>query len=86
MRWNITQGHEALQQSSVIVSNTAKRSYNSFRTSQMETSASVLLDSDLLRVIPDNESHYAVSMERRYPLVVMSIINFLAHMFALARL
>lgn len=84
MRWNIAQEHEAFQQSSFVVSNTAKRSHNSFRTSQTEGSESMLLDSDILRVIPENGLHYAMSMEKRYPLFITSIIKFLAHMLALA--
>ena len=44
----------------------------------------MLLDSDILRVIPDNGMHYVMSTEKRYPLFVMSIINSLAHLLPLA--
>lgn len=84
MRWNITQECENFQQSSFIVSNTARRSYDSFGTSRTEIAASTLLDSEILRVIPDEGMHYAMSTEKRYPLFITSIINSLAHVLALA--
>ena len=44
----------------------------------------MLLDSDILRVIPDDGMHYAMSTEKRYPLFIMSIIHSLAHLLSLA--
>lgn len=66
-----------------MVSNASRRSYNSLLTSQTEIAASMLLDSDIMRVIPNDGIHYAKSTERRYPLLV-SIINFPTHVFSLA--
>ncbi|KAG6371816.1 hypothetical protein JVT61DRAFT_9177 [Boletus reticuloceps] len=64
MRWSITQECEYIQQSSFIVSNTLGLSQNSLHASRTEIAASTLLDSDLLRVIPDNGRYYDMSMER----------------------
>jgi hypothetical protein len=44
----------------------------------------MLLDSDVLRVIPEDGMDYAMSMERRYPLFITSIVNSLAHVLPLA--
>ncbi|KAI9463137.1 hypothetical protein HD554DRAFT_1417327 [Boletus coccyginus] len=66
MRWNITQEHEKFQQSSFIVSSAAGRSYNSFRTSQTEVTKSMLLDSEILRVVPDDGMHYATPVEKKF--------------------
>lgn len=67
MRWNITRERENFQQSSFIVSNTARRSYNSLCAAQTEIGTSMLLDSDISRIIPDNGIHYAMSPEKRFP-------------------
>lgn len=77
MRWNIVEERQYFQQSSFVVSNTTKHLYNS-RTG---VAASMLLDSDIPRVIPDNMMDYAMSIGRRYPSFVTAIIDSLAHAF-----
>ncbi|KAG9308021.1 hypothetical protein JVU11DRAFT_12673 [Chiua virens] len=51
MRWNVSQGRDKFQQSSFIVSSTAQHSSKT----EKEISTSLLLNSEILRVIPDDK-------------------------------